>query len=31
MSLEFSGRIRTEDANTGVSVKMIIIGIELRL
>lgn len=30
MSLEFSGRIRTEDANTGVSVK-IIIGIELRL
>lgn len=31
MSLEFSGRIRTEDANMGISVKMIIIGIELRL
>ena len=30
-SREFSGRIRTEDANMGVSMKMIIIGIELRL
>ena len=31
MSREFSGRIRTEDANMGVSMKMIILGIELRL
>ena len=31
MSLEFSGRIRIEDTNMGVNVKMIITGTKLRL